>query len=95
MSTLVVWFPFAAFGIIVQLKFDRFCTQPPSNSSEDKINDTLTSTSYTQIPTVCKYSEVKTGDNEKRDFNKSERKDLSKDESTSHSRAMLPLEELC
>ena len=59
---LVIWFPFAAFGIIVQLKFDRFCSQPPSNSTEDNLNDTMATTTYSQIPTVCKLSEVKTKD---------------------------------
>ena len=56
---LVVWFPFAAFGIIVQLKFDKFCSQPPSNSTEDYLNDdALTNAAYSQIPTVCKHSDT-------------------------------------
>ena len=57
---LIVWFPFAAFGIIVQLKFDKFCSRPPSNSTEEYLNDNLTNATYSQIPTICKYSETKT-----------------------------------
>lgn len=59
---LIAWFPFAAFGIIVQLKFDRFCSRPPSNSTENGLNDTLTNATYSQIPIGSKQNENKTGD---------------------------------
>ena len=76
---LIVWFPFAAFGIIVQLKFDRFCSQPPTNATDDNLNDTLTNTNYSQVPTVCKYSEVKRGDSVEKESSRDGNHAKSKD----------------